>query len=59
MRSYAQLSQEETSSAWIRSSLRIYYLTAIVCCGGVLFGYDSGVIGIPRPDYGDTKYNTR
>ncbi|PKY03531.1 MFS quinate transporter [Aspergillus campestris IBT 28561] len=45
MRSYAQLSQEETSSAWIRSSLRIYYLTAIVCCGGVLFGYDSGVIG--------------
>ncbi|KAL4867546.1 hypothetical protein BDV12DRAFT_209800 [Aspergillus spectabilis] len=27
------------------SSLRIYWLTAVVCCGGLLFGYDSGVIG--------------
>ncbi|OJI95971.1 hypothetical protein ASPVEDRAFT_77746 [Aspergillus versicolor CBS 583.65] len=27
------------------SSLRIYWLAAVVCCGGLLFGYDSGVIG--------------
>ncbi|KAL2865184.1 sugar porter family MFS transporter [Aspergillus lucknowensis] len=27
------------------ASLRIYWLAAIVCCGGLLFGYDSGVIG--------------
>ncbi|KAL4802101.1 general substrate transporter [Aspergillus unguis] len=26
-------------------SLRIYYLAAVVCTGGLLFGYDSGVIG--------------
>lgn len=26
-------------------SLRIYWLAAVVCCGGLLFGYDSGVIG--------------
>ncbi|KAL3486627.1 general substrate transporter [Aspergillus germanicus] len=27
------------------SSFRIYWLAATVCCGGLLFGYDSGVIG--------------
>ncbi|KAL2851473.1 general substrate transporter [Aspergillus pseudoustus] len=27
------------------SSSRIYWLGATVCCGGLLFGYDSGVIG--------------
>lgn len=27
------------------ASLRIYYLAAVLCCGGALFGYDSGVIG--------------
>ncbi|KAL2821504.1 general substrate transporter [Aspergillus granulosus] len=27
------------------ASFRIYWLTATVCCGGLLFGYDSGVIG--------------
>lgn len=25
---------------------RTYWLAAVLCCGGALFGYDSGVIGI-------------
>ncbi|KAL3472866.1 hypothetical protein BJX99DRAFT_234769 [Aspergillus californicus] len=33
-------SKDESDSPW-----RIYWLTAIVCFGGLLFGYDSGVIG--------------
>ncbi|OJK01656.1 hypothetical protein ASPACDRAFT_26347 [Aspergillus aculeatus ATCC 16872] len=39
---------EEESSAPLPSRhalFRLYWLTAIVCCGGLLFGYDSGVIG--------------
>ena len=31
-------------SRW--ASLRIYWLAAVLCCGGALFGYDSGVIGV-------------
>ncbi|KAL4994353.1 general substrate transporter, partial [Aspergillus recurvatus] len=37
-----------TSSHQLRihhDSVRIYYLAAVVCTGGLLFGYDSGVIG--------------
>lgn len=53
MRSYAQIPQwDHTESATVQPELlsrqgvfRIYWLTAIVCCGGILFGYDSGVIG--------------
>ncbi|PIG80654.1 MFS quinate transporter [Aspergillus arachidicola] len=53
MRSYAQIPQwDNTESATVQPELlsrqgvfRIYWLTAIVCCGGILFGYDSGVIG--------------
>ncbi|KAJ9235828.1 hypothetical protein DTO169E5_5991 [Paecilomyces variotii] len=26
-------------------SFRIYWLAAVLCCGGMLYGYDSGVIG--------------
>ncbi|PYH75924.1 general substrate transporter [Aspergillus uvarum CBS 121591] len=39
---------DEESSALLPSRhalCRLYWLTAIVCCGGLLFGYDSGVIG--------------
>lgn len=28
------------------ASLRIYWLAVVLCCGGILFGYDSGVIGM-------------
>ncbi|OJJ37344.1 hypothetical protein ASPWEDRAFT_107795 [Aspergillus wentii DTO 134E9] len=28
-----------------RGVFRIYWLAAVLCCGGALFGYDSGVIG--------------
>ncbi|KAL2849063.1 MFS quinate transporter [Aspergillus pseudodeflectus] len=55
MSSYAQLPQglpyvdpqsnHNLPSKSAASSLRIYWLAATVCCGGLLFGYDSGVIG--------------
>ncbi|KAF7589184.1 hypothetical protein BBP40_004672 [Aspergillus hancockii] len=57
MSSYTQIPQRDVnephdSSAELSNTLpprhglfRIYWLTVIVCCGGVLFGYDSGVIG--------------
>ncbi|KAL3460350.1 general substrate transporter [Aspergillus heterothallicus] len=53
MSSYAQLSQDvvetrsshSSSQKLATSSFRIYWLAATVCCGGLLFGYDSGVIG--------------
>ncbi|KAL4974722.1 general substrate transporter [Aspergillus desertorum] len=39
-------------------SLRIYYLAAVVCTGGLLFGYDSGVIGgvLTFPSFADSFY---
>ncbi|PLB44343.1 putative MFS quinate transporter [Aspergillus steynii IBT 23096] len=54
MSPYTRLSQDEASSSAQGESpssparlakLRIYWLTAVICCGGILFGYDSGVIG--------------
>ncbi|KAL4795926.1 general substrate transporter [Aspergillus venezuelensis] len=54
MSSYAQLAQDPdaeldlettTPSNNETSNLRIYTLAAVVCSGGLLFGYDSGVIG--------------
>ncbi|KAF9894478.1 hypothetical protein FE257_006361 [Aspergillus nanangensis] len=51
MSSYDQLLQNEDSTpnhhefSSSRAVWRIYWLTAVVCCGGMLFGYDSGVIG--------------
>jgi hypothetical protein len=29
----------------VRAQLRLYWLAAVLCCGAVLFGYDSGLIG--------------
>ncbi|KAJ0425401.1 general substrate transporter [Aspergillus carlsbadensis] len=55
MPSYAQIPQglpdadaqsnQNPSPKPTASSFRIYWLAATVCCGGLLFGYDSGVIG--------------
>ncbi|KAL4943596.1 general substrate transporter [Aspergillus oleicola] len=55
MSSYAQVAQDpdaepetglnDTPSNHAASNLRIYTLAAAVCSGGLLFGYDSGVIG--------------
>lgn len=28
------------------AAFRTYWLAAVLCCGGALFGYDSGVIGV-------------
>ena len=30
---------------WDLGTARIYWLTAVTCCAGMLFGYDSGVVG--------------
>jgi len=35
-----------------KAAFRIYWLTAVLCCGGALFGYDSGVIGVFPSSYG-------
>ncbi|KAF7166417.1 hypothetical protein CNMCM6106_002214 [Aspergillus hiratsukae] len=57
MRSYTQLPQQDpgdldhvppdtTEQIAVRlAKLRLFWLAAVLCCGGVLFGYDSGVIG--------------
>lgn len=57
MRSYIQLPQqdpgdldlvppESTEQTTSRlAKLRLFWLAAVLCCGGALFGYDSGVIG--------------
>lgn len=34
------------SSMTRAGTLRAYYLGCVVCMGGFLFGYDSGIIGI-------------
>ncbi|GIC89189.1 sugar porter family MFS transporter [Aspergillus udagawae] len=57
MRSYTQLPQQDPDDFAIVSpdpteqtvsrlaGLRLFWLAAVLCCGGALFGYDSGVIG--------------
>lgn len=38
--SYAMKALRLSKARW-----RTYWLAAVLCCGGALFGYDSGVIG--------------
>jgi hypothetical protein len=57
MSSYTQLPQQDPDYSAIVSpdpteqtalrlaGLRLFWLAAVLCCGGALFGYDSGVIG--------------
>ena len=57
--SYAQLPQRDAIEPSLdpprdtmpsrRGLLRTYWLAAVLCCGGMLFGYDSGVIGWVPP----------
>lgn len=30
----------------VRARARLYWLAAVLCCGALLFGYDSGLIGM-------------
>lgn len=48
----AQLIDEDLDSAMealrlSKARRRTYWLAIVLCCGGALFGYDSGVIGKP------------
>ncbi|GIJ86229.1 hypothetical protein Asppvi_005115 [Aspergillus pseudoviridinutans] len=57
MRSYIQVPQQDPDDLDIvppdstertasrLAGLRLFWLAAVLCCGGALFGYDSGVIG--------------
>ncbi|GIJ99802.1 hypothetical protein Aspvir_003805 [Aspergillus viridinutans] len=57
MRSYIQVPQQDPDdldtvfpdpteqTASLLAGLRLFWLAAVLCCGGALFGYDSGVIG--------------
>jgi hypothetical protein len=57
MRPYTQLSQQDPDDLGLvppdsteqkdsrLAGLRLFWLAAVLCCGGALFGYDSGVIG--------------
>ena len=39
-----------------RGDLRAYYLGFLVCIGGLLFGYDTGVVGLYNPPSSSTSY---
>lgn len=37
--------QLEESKQQLQARLRLYWLATVLCCGALLFGYDSGLIG--------------
>lgn len=44
-----QLDPEMEALRLSKARRRTYWLAAVLCCGGALFGYDSGVIGLSSP----------
>lgn len=36
---------DDAKKKTLKGRLRLYWLTAVICLGGMLFGYDSGVVG--------------
>lgn len=37
--------QLEETKPHLQARLRLYWLATVLCCGALLFGYDSGLIG--------------
>jgi hypothetical protein len=40
---------KETPNSSFQARARLYWLAAVLCCGALLFGYDSGLIGTSDP----------
>lgn len=41
---------KENPQSSLQARARLYWLAAVLCCGALLFGYDSGLIGTyPNP----------
>lgn len=41
--------RERRSKSSLQARARLYWLAAVLCCGALLFGYDSGLIGTSHP----------
>lgn len=41
----------EEAKPQLQAQLRLYWLATVLCCGALLFGYDSGLIGRSLPQY--------
>lgn len=47
-------SSAEKKKSSFQAHVRLYWLAMVLCCGAVLFGYDSGLIGVSYNLYNDT-----
>lgn len=50
---------KETPNSSLQARARLYWLAAVLCCGALLFGYDSGLIGTSDPEIQDDRILTR